>query len=416
MFHYDGEVSVRDTGFCPLKRTWGLNMENNLLLIHGGGPTAVMNASVYGVIMEARSSGRMNKVYGAIGGTEGVLGEKFLDLNGFDTKMLEKLLRTPASAIGSSRYPLYEENYGEMITILKKHSIRYVLLNGGNGTMDTCGKLYKACREEGILVAGIPKTIDNDIACIDHSPGFGSAARFISTCVREIGEDVKSLPIHVSVVEAMGRNAGWITAASALARKKAGDAPHLIYLPERCFDEEEFLQDVSRLWEEKKGGIVVAVSEGLRNKEGESVVPPIFQTDRAVYYGDVSAHLAQLIIRRLGIKARSEKPGLLGRANVALQSSVDRQEAEWMGREAVKVLLEGKSGVMMGIARKEAATGYEPYCVTIPLEQVKLTERVLPECYINERGNDVSEEFIRWCRPLTGEDTEDYLNFKDYCK
>lgn len=216
-----------------------------------------------------------------------------------------------------------------MGAIFKKHDIRYVLLNGGNGTMDTCGKIYRACKDAGVCVVGIPKTIDNDIAITDHTPGYGSAARYIAETTAEVGVDVKALPIHVCIIEAMGRNAGWITAASALARKKPGDAPHLIYLPERPFKEEEFLEDVKRLYDQL-GGVVVVASEGLKKENGEPIVPPIFKSGRSVYYGDVSAYLAELVIKNLGIKARSEKPGLCGRASIALQSSLDRDEAFWL--------------------------------------------------------------------------------------
>ena len=301
-------------------------MSQNVLVVHGGGPTAVINASLYGVIEEAKRNPEVGKVYGAIGGTGAIFSETFIDLTSFDDEKLKLLLHTPASAIGSSRYPLYEKDYEKMVDIFKKHDIKYVLLNGGNGTMDACGHIYEVCKDQDIKVVGIPKTIDNDIAMTDHSPGYGSAARFIAASTQEVGEDVKSLPIHVCIMEAMGRNAGWITAASALARRKQGDAPHLIYLPERNFNEDEFLEDVSKL-QKKQGGVVVLVSEGLHDANGESIVPPIFKSERAVYYGDVSSHLANLVVKKLGVKARSEKPGLCGRASVALQSPVDREEA-----------------------------------------------------------------------------------------
>ena len=268
-------------------------MAENVLIVHGGGPTAVINSSLYGVIEEAKKIGKIDKVYAAIGGSEGILKERFLNLLEFPEEKLKLLLETPATAIGSSRYALEQEDYEAMVGILKKHEIKYVLLNGGNGTMDTCGRIYEVCKDEDIRVVGIPKTIDNDIAITDHTPGFGSAARYIAATTAEVGVDVKSLPIHVCIIEAMGRNAGWITAASALARKKPGDAPHLIYLPERPFNEAEFLEDVKRLHEEK-GGVVVVVSEGLKNEAGEPIVPPIFKTERATYYGDVSAYLAEL--------------------------------------------------------------------------------------------------------------------------
>ena len=386
-------------------------MTNNLLIVHGGGPTAVLNASLYGVIKEAKKYEQIDKVYGAIGGTEAILNETFLDLAKTSDEELELLLQTPGTAIGSSRFVLEQEHYDKMVDVFKRNNIKYVLFNGGNGTMDTCGKLYELCKHEDIYTVGIPKTVDNDIAIIDHAPGYGSAAKFIANATAEIGADVKALPIHVTVIEAMGRNAGWITAASSLARKNKSDAPHLIYLPERPFDEEEFLTDVKALYEEL-GGVVVVVSEGLKNKAGESIVPPIFKTDRAVYYGDVSAHLANLVIKKLGIKARSEKPGLVGRTSMAYQSTVDKQEAVRVGREAVQAVVSGKTGVMVGIHRKSDSP-YEMKTSLVPISEVMLHEKELPNQFINERGNDVTEEFVNWCKPLIGAETPEFINFKE---
>ena len=386
-------------------------MEGNLLVVHGGGPTAVLNASLYGVIREAQKNPDIKKIYGAIGGSEAILTENFLDMGELEDEKIELLLQTPGTAIGSSRFPLEQEQYEAMVDSLKKNDIKYVLFNGGNGSMDTCGKVSKVCADEGIYVVGIPKTMDNDISIIDHAPGFPSAAKYIATVTKEVGADVKSLPIHVCVIEAMGRNAGWITAASVLARKEPGDAPHLVYLPERNFKEEEFLEDVKRLYDEL-GGVVVVVSEGLRNEKGESIVPPIFKTDRAVYYGDVSAYLAELVIKKLGIKARSEKPGLCGRTSMLLQSKVDREEAVLVGREAVKAAGAGHTGVMVGIRRK----GGEEYGIEtplIPIKEVMLNERVMPEDYINERGNDITESFARWCKPLIDGDLPEMISFKE---
>lgn len=387
-------------------------MTENVLVVHGGGPTAVINSSLYGVIAQAKKSGRIAHVYGAIGGSEGVLKERFLDLMQFPEETLRLLLTTPATAIGSSRYPLETGDYERMAEIFVRNQIRYVLLNGGNGTMDTCGKLHEVCKQRDIRVVGIPKTVDNDIAVTDHTPGYGSAARYLAETVAEVGVDVKSLPIHVCIIEAMGRNAGWITASSALARKTQGDAPHLIYLPERPFREEEFLEDVKRLSDEL-GGVVVVVSEGLKNQAGDPVVPPIFQSGRATYYGDVSAYLAELVIRKLGIKARSEKPGLCGRASIALQSLVDRNEAISAGQEALKAAMSGAGGVMVGFARDEKRDGsYRVRTCMIPIQDVMLHERTVPEEYINERGNDVTRAFVKWCRPLIGGGIRDYVDFQ----
>lgn len=384
-------------------------MKGNMLIAHGGGPTAVINASLYGAIEEAKKYDEIGAIYGAIGGSSGILEENFINFRDESQEEINLLPKTPASALGTSRFPLYEKEYERMLEVFKKYDIKYVLFNGGNGSMDTCGKIYEVAKESGINVIGIPKTIDNDIAIIDHSPGFGSAARYMATSVKEVGEDVKSLPIHVSIIEAMGRNAGWITASSALARKKEGDAPHLIYLPERPFVKEEFLADVKRL-HEKYGGVVVVASEGLKDENGNPIVEPIFKTERATYFGDVGTHLATLVIKELGIKARSEKPGILGRASITMQSEVDVNEAIEAGRAAVKAAVEGKTGYMVGLNRIST----EPYkCETslIPINEVMMYEKALPKEFINERGNYVTEGFIDWCKPLIGGGIQEFTDF-----
>ena len=237
-------------------------MAENLLIVHGGGPTAVMNGSLYGAIKEAKKSEKIGHIYGANNGTGGFLKKDFLELENVPEEKLKLLLQTPGTAIGTSRDPIEQEHYEKMADILEEENIKYVLFNGGNGTMDTCGKLHKTCQKRGldVKVMGIPKTTDNDIAVTDHSPGFGSAARYMAACTQELAADVRSLPIHVVVMEASGRNAGWITASSALAGEK-GYAPDLIYLPERAFDEDKFIEDVKKLLEKKSGILVVASEE-----------------------------------------------------------------------------------------------------------------------------------------------------------
>jgi 6-phosphofructokinase 1 len=384
-------------------------LKENVLIVHGGAPTAVMNASLYGAVVEAKKHQGIDKIYGAIGGSKAILDENFFDLKQVDDNHLKLLLQTPASAIGTSRFELKAADYERMVEIFKRNNIGIVLFNGGNGSMDTCGKIYKACGDQGIRVVGIPKTIDNDISVTDHAPGFGSAARYIAATVSEVAQDVKALPIHVCVIEAMGRNAGWLAAASALARKKPEDAPHLIYLPERPFDEDEFLEDVKKLYD-KLGGVVVVASEGLKNKEGKPIVPPIFQVGRSVYYGDVSAHLSNLVIQRLGIKARNEKPGLCGRASIAFQSEIDRDEAVIAGKTAARAAIEGKTGVMVGFERIPGET-YQSRTLLIPIHEVMLHERILPESFINQRGNDVTDEYVQWCKPLIGSDLNEFISF-----
>ncbi len=385
-------------------------MKEKILVVHGGGPTAVINASLYGVIKEAFRHQEIETVLGAAGGVDGVLEEKFIDFKTQPQTLIERLPFTPGSAIGTSRSKLRSDDYEAIVAQLRKHNIKYLLFNGGNGSMDACGRIQDLATSHGIQVLGIPKTIDNDIAVTDHCPGFGSAARYMAVSVAEAALDVKSLPIHVSIIEAMGRNAGWIAASSILARKKPGDAPHLVYLPERPFQVAEFLEDVRGL-HQKLGGVVIVASEGLVDQDHKSVVPPLLTKGRDVYFGDVGTHLAMLILKELGIKARSEKPGLLGRASATLQSSVDREEAIRVGEFAVQSLLAGKTGAMVGYKR----VGNQPYyseTVLIPIGEVMLNEKKVPDIFINSRGNDIDASFVDYCRPLIGDPLPEYAEFR----
>lgn len=384
--------------------------EHNLLLVHGGAPTAVMNASVYGVIKEAKKHPEISHIYAAMGGAGAILKERFRDLREIPDDKLELLPGTPASVIGSSRDQLEEPEYEAIARTIQKYRIRYVLFNGGNGSMDTCGKIYRVCKNAGteVLVGGIPKTIDNDLAITDHAPGYPSAARYLASTVANIAEDVHALPIHVSVIEAMGRNAGWITAASILARNK-GYGPDLIYLPERPFHENEFLEDVQKCIDRNRCAVVVC-SEGLRKEDGSPIVDPIFTVGRSVYYGDVSAHLANLVIKELGYKARSEKPGIAGRAGIEYQSSVDREEAILAGQMAVRAVTEGHTGFMVGFQRAEGER-YHVNTILIPIERVMMYENHIPDRFINERGNGVVESFAKWLEPLIGDPFQKFFRF-----
>lgn len=385
-------------------------MAENLLIVHGGGPTAVMNGSLYGAIKEAKKSDKIGHIYGANNGTGGFLKKDFLELENIPEEKLKLLLQTPGTAIGTSRDPIEQEHYEKMADILEEENIKYVLFNGGNGTMDTCGKLHKTCQKRNldVKVMGIPKTTDNDIAVTDHSPGFGSAAKYMAACTQELAADVRSLPIHVVVMEASGRNAGWITAASALAGEK-GYAPDLIYLPERAFDEDKFIEDIKKLLE-KKSGILVVASEGLTDKEGKPIVKPVFKTERATYFGDVSSHLANLVIQKLGYKARGEKPGLLGRASIFMQSQVDIEEAQLAGEMACRAALNGESGKMVAFSRV-SENPYEMKLFLVDIDEVMMYERKMPDEFINEEGNGVTQAFLDWCRPLIGEELPDMISF-----
>ena len=384
-------------------------MKGNLILIHGGGPTAVINASLAGAIRQAQKEPNVDRILAAIGGTGGLMQGHVRDLTDISEEELAMLERTPGSAIGTSRDALEEEDYRLLAQKCVEYGAKVVLMNGGNGTMDACGKLCRALAGTDIRVMGIPKTMD--IAVTDHAPGFGSAARYIAQSVAEVTADVHGLPIHVVVIEASGRNAGWITAASALARQAGVDGPDLIYLPERPFDEERYLADVKALIEKMRGVVVVA-SEGLKDKDGKPIVEPVFKVGRATYFGDVSAHLANVVIKHLGYKARSEKPGLLGRASIPLSSKVDREEAILAGAEAVRAACAGESGKMVGFIR-ESTSPYRVRTTLIDVNDVMLVEKKMPDEYINAAGNGVTQAFMDWCAPLIGEPLEKLISLKD---
>ena len=373
----------------------------NIVLIHGGGPTAVINASLAGSVRELKDRGFEGQILGARYGVRGVFEKSYIDLGALSSDDLDRLEITPGSFIGTGRDHLEREDYDALAASLDSLDAGYVLMTGGNGTMDTCRCLAEASSKYGIKVAGVPKTMDNDLSVTDHSPGFGSAARYLAASVREAVEDVEGLPIHVVIIEAFGRNAGWITASSALSRLYGSAGPDMILIPEIPFDEESFLSRVSEIHKEK-GGVVVVASEGLKDRSGTPITPPIFQTDRSVYFGDVSSHLASLVVRKLGIKARSEKPGILGRASSAWQSPVDREEAVLCGRKSVEAVLSGESSVMSIIRRVSG----NPYSAEIAISAISdeiLNERTLPPSFFIPDRFDVSESFINYARDLAGD-------------
>jgi 6-phosphofructokinase len=333
------------------------SIEGNLLIAQAGGPTAVINASLKGVIEEAKKHSLIKGIYGARFGVEGVLNENFIDLGRQHESVIGKLPYTPASALGSCRRKLIKEDYSKIIDVLKKYNIRYFLYNGGNDSMDTCNKISEIAGNYDIRVIGIPKTIDNDLEHTDHCPGFGSAARYAAVSAMELSKDIQSLPIHVCIMELMGRNAGWITASVSLAKKNETDGPHLIYLPERPFIEEQFLEDVIH-WRKKTPGVLIAVSEGLRDSNGNALADSgIVDGFGHKVPGGVAQYLSNLVMDKLGVKSRSEKPGLLGRVSMLTQSRIDREEAEIAGAFAVTSAINGKSGFMVSIKR----ISNEPY-------------------------------------------------------
>ena len=389
-------------------------MKGNVIVGQSGGPTSAINSSLAGVYRTAIDRGAP-KVYGMLHGIQGLLDEKYVDLsehirNDLDVELLK---RTPAAYLGSCRYKLPEihedpEVYEKIFAILEKLQIESFIYIGGNDSMDTIKKLsdYAIVRGYETTFIGVPKTIDNDLALTDHTPGYGSAAKYIGTSTKEIIRDSNALEYGkglVTVIEIMGRNAGWLTGASALSKGEDCEGPDLIYLPELPFDVEKFVEKVKSLLE-KKQSVVVAVSEGIRLADGRYVC----ELTNGVDYVDAFGHkqlsgtanyLACRIANELNCKARGIELSTLQRAASHLVSRIDIIEAFQVGGAAVKAADEGDTGEMVILERLSD----DPYQCTTSLRnvhKVSNVEKVVPRNWINEEGDYVTEEFLNYVRPL----------------
>lgn len=378
-------------------------LKGNMLIAHGGGPTPVINSSLLGAVREAKLHPEIETIYGARFGAEGILAGDLLDLGQVDRENLALLAKTPASALGSCRRKLTDADYPAVLECFKRFNIRYFFYNGGNDSMDTCNKIYQLATQSGyeLRVIGIPKTIDNDLAVTDHCPGFGSAAKYAAVSALEIAQDASALPIHVVVMELMGRNAGWITAASALFADKM-PCEYLVYLPEVAFDKAAFLAAVKEKFAKGKG-LLVTISEGIHYADGSPVADSgVVDGFGHKVPGGAAQTLCDMIMAETGLKARSEKPGLLGRVSVALMSPVDQREAEEAGAVAVRSAVEGKTGFMVGF-QVDRAPAYACKTCLIPLEDVANAEKKFPLGWIGQDGCSIDKAFIDYCLPLLGE-------------
>ncbi len=376
-----------------------------------GGPTSVINASAAGVIQEALKQECITAVYGMAHGIKGLLNEMFYDMSKEDPYELDLLKTTPSSALGSVRYKLkhFEEDetdYKRILEVFKKYNIRYFFYNGGNDSMDTCNKVSKYMQKVGYecRVMGVPKTIDNDLWGTDHCPGYGSAAKYIATSTMEVYHDARVYDTGmITILEIMGRNAGWLTAASALAAHK-GNGPDLIYLPELAFDMDKFLEDVMRIYKEN-GKVIIAVSEGIKDKDGKYISE--YGTDLAQskdafghsQLGGLAATLANIVKNKTGAKVRGIEFSLLQRCAAHLGSLTDVNESYLAGQTAVKAAVEGITDKMVAFERAEGA---DYKCVTklIDLTDVANTEKKVPREWINAEGNGLNQEFIKYALPL----------------
>lgn len=384
----------------------------NMIVGQSGGPTAVINGSLYGVVSEGfKHPESIEHVYGMINGIEGFLNNQIMDMHPLlKNGDLELIRTTPGSYLGSCRYKLPEDLnapvYPELFQKFEDYNIGHFFYIGGNDSMDTVSKLsrYAAKIQSPIRVIGVPKTIDNDLVETDHTPGFGSAAKFVATTVREIAIDasVYDNKKSVTIVEIMGRHAGWLTAASALARKFEGDNPVLIYLPEVVFNQEEFLEKVKKALETTPN-LVVCVSEGINDGNGTFICE--FASDVGV---DTFGHkmltgsgkyLENLIKEKLGVKVRSVELNVSQRCSSSCLSKTDLDEADHSGAFAVNAALNGETGKMISFVR----TNTSPYELSFSTADVNIIcnqEKSVPLSWITKDGSDVTDEFIRYAAPL----------------
>ncbi len=387
------------------------NLKGACIIGQSGGPTSVINSSVCGAVETALKNPSITRVLGAKNGIEGILNDNIFDFGNEDAREIALMKTTPAAALGSCRYKLKsagddETDYKRILEIFKKYDIRYFFYNGGNDSMDTCNKVSKYMQSAGYdcNVIGIPKTIDNDLAATDHCPGYSSAAKYIATSISEISLDSKVYNKgSVIIFEIMGRNAGWLTAAAALA-SVTGEGADLIYLPERIFDVKKFVEDVKRVYEAKKN-CIVAVSEGIHDKDGRFISEygsDISSAKDAFGHsqmGGLASTLVDIIKRETGYKTRGIEFSLLQRAAAHLASKTDVDEAYMSGKTAVESAVAGATDMMVGF-KCERENGYKCEAVLIPLSDVANAEKTVPNEWINAEGNGITNGFLDYALPL----------------
>lgn len=382
----------------------------HMLIAQSGGPSAAINATVAGVVERCMTSDKVDRIYGAVNGIKGVLNGNYVDLTEIlsSPEQLRLLCSTPAAALGSCRLKLNnadEGQLGQIVDALLSREIGYFVYVGGNDSMDTVYQLSAYIKKhniQGLSVMGAPKTIDNDLPMTDHCPGFGSAAKYIAATFAEIVRDCEVYDIPaVTIVEVMGRNAGWLTAASALSRENGGTGPQLIYLCERAFDTEQFIRDVKDCLA-KRNAVVVAVSEGLKNADGsylsESKGRGVDVFGHAALSGTAKV-LEGLVKEKIGCKVRSIELNLMQRCASHLASANDLSESKMLGMTAADRALNGISGEMAIVERLSSA----PYRVrygTTDIALVANLEKKVPDSCIHPQGNDVTEQMLEYLRPL----------------
>ena len=403
---YIGLASARRADILcgPMSR-----LEGKVLVAQGGGPTPVINQSVIGVALEARKFTQATSIYGAVHGVTGIINEEFVDLTRETTNNLEAVANTPSSGLLSTRDKPDEEYCHRMFKVMQAHDVRYFFYVGGNDSSDTVRIVNEQAQAANydFRAVHIPKTIDNDLMENDHCPGFGSAARFVAQAFMGVNLDNRALSgVYIGVV--MGRHAGFLTAASALARKYVDDGPHLVYVPERAFEMGKFLADVDRVYKEH-GLCTIAVSEGISDAEGQAMIVKLMEREERDAHGNVQLSgtgalgdlLAESIRKELKIKrVRSDTFGYLQRSFPGCRSDRDAREAREVGEKAVQYAM--WDNVDGSVVIKRPVLDYSVDYDLVPIAKVAGKTKHMPDNFINEEGNGVTQDFHAYCRPLLG--------------
>ncbi|MDA3808950.1 MAG: diphosphate--fructose-6-phosphate 1-phosphotransferase [Spirochaetaceae bacterium] len=386
--------------------------KGNAIVGQSGGPTSVINSSLAGVMSAAKKSVQIETLYGMHFGIEGFMKEDLWNLSAQSDSVIDGLRKTPSSALGSSRHKLQDSDFPRILEVLKKYDIRYFFLIGGNDTMDTIHRVEDYCSKEGyeLYGVGIPKTVDNDLYGTDHTPGFASAARYNALSVQQAGalaRDMKKVDQFV-IYQTIGRDAGWLAAATVLAKKHEDDGPHLIYCPERAFDADKFLKDAKSCID-KYGWVSVVVSEGLKYADGS----PVSATQDADNFGNtefgamggasVGLSVHRILSKGLGLRGEFQITESLIMSAIDRAIPDDLQKAFDCGEKAVELAVAGISAVMVTIERVEQDGEISFKYGTTPLSSVAVRAKAMPEDYINEEGNFVTDKFLDYIKPLIPE-------------
>lgn len=390
----------------------GRMRSGNLMIVQGGGPTAVFNTTLAEIVTEAQHQQAIGRILGSRAGIRGLIRNDIVELTNLSAAELARLRCTPGAALGSSRYQPSEADLEQLADSLVQFQVEYLIFLGGNGTMRGAEliSLYLQSRNIDIVVVGVPKTVDNDIEQTDRCPGFGSAARYLATSARELGADIRSLPQPVTILESMGRSVGWLAAAGALARVNGNGAPHIVCVPELPFHIEEFLDTLDAVVR-AEGWAVVVAAEGIVHPTGryvyENLAPSQADGLKRPMIGGVAHHLADVVSERLHVRCRHEKPGLLGRSSIAHASAQDRCDAALVGRQGVRAALAGARDTMVALEPLDA--GLDPGYRLVALADVAGRVRGLPSEWLVPGPVPVGRSFLDYLEPLVGS-LDEHLN------